>query len=193
MPCLIELLYIVIRQQNAQRYCKSALLPDVFKNRALSAATSRVACLLRLNGSPVTPQRIAASNWLLKLKIANHIHYLTSGCVILVINKAWYTRCLPVVSRRRNSAGWEGAGRAEGKTQSELFSWNTIHQEEEIKQLKCVARRFLTWIKKNNIWAPGPTSAIIRWDLSNMKCAFLFACLGSCLPLPCEMFLPCYT
>lgn len=46
--------------------------------------------LLRFNDHPVTPQRITASNWLLKLEIASHIHYLTSACVITVINKAWH-------------------------------------------------------------------------------------------------------
>lgn len=53
-------------------------------------ATLHVSRLLRFNDHPVTPQRITASNWLLKLQIANHIHYLTSACVITVINKAWH-------------------------------------------------------------------------------------------------------
>lgn len=74
---------------------KRTLFPYVFKNRSLEAL--RASCLLRFNDYPVTPQRITASNWLLKLKIANHIHYLTSVCVILVINKAWH---LPIASSK---------------------------------------------------------------------------------------------
>lgn len=69
---------------------RQSLLPYVFKNRALEKATLHVSRLLRFNDHPVTPQRITPSNWLLKLEIANHIHYLTSACVITVINKAWH-------------------------------------------------------------------------------------------------------
>lgn len=76
---------------------KQSMFPYVFKNRALEKATLRVSRLLRFNDYPVTPQRITASNWLLKLEIANHIHYLTSACVILVINKAWH---LPFASSK---------------------------------------------------------------------------------------------
>lgn len=76
---------------------KRSLFPYVFKNRALEKAVLRVSRLLRFNDYPVTPQRITASNWLLKLEIANHIHYLTSACVILVINKAWH---LPFASSK---------------------------------------------------------------------------------------------
>lgn len=73
---------------------KRSRFPYVFKNRAAEKkrkAASRVSRLLRFNDYPVTPQRITASNWLLKLEIANRIHYLTSACVILVINKAWHS------------------------------------------------------------------------------------------------------
>lgn len=38
----------------------------------------------------VTTQRITSGNWLLKVEIANHIYYLRSVCVIIIINKAWH-------------------------------------------------------------------------------------------------------
>ncbi len=87
---------------------KQTLFPYVFKNRALEKATLRVSRLLRFNDYPVTPQRITASNWLLKLAIANHIHYLTSACVILVINKAWH---LPFASSKTPRKTYQGLQR----------------------------------------------------------------------------------
>lgn len=74
---------------------KQTAFPYVFKNRALE--TLLASRLFRFNDYPVTPQRITASNWLLKLEIANHIHYSTSLRVILVINKA---RHLPIASSK---------------------------------------------------------------------------------------------
>lgn len=85
--------------------------------------------LLRFNDHPVTPQRITASNWLLKLEIANCIHYLTSACVILVINKAWH---LPFASSKVCRKIYQGLEKAiYGASGVWAIIWGVIHSTKD--------------------------------------------------------------
>ncbi len=94
--------------------------PGICKNRAFSFL-----CLLRLNDSFATPWRIALSNWLLKLEIAKHIHYLMSECVLLVINKAGYSPSFHTETSGMKKRKEKKRTEIQGLSRRESPLWNT--------------------------------------------------------------------